>query len=198
VTVERNGQATVGSERHAVFLDRDGVILKVRMAGSTPLPLRSLDQVEVVGDAERALESLHAAGFMTVVVTNQPDVARGELKERVVREIHDLLRSRLALDAIYYCPHDNDDGCVCRKPKPGMILKAAAEWDIDLSRSCLIGDRWVDLKAAEAAGIDGILLEAPYSWHPTSAGSPRNVAPRFVGQSLSECVALILSSGRYR
>jgi D-glycero-D-manno-heptose 1,7-bisphosphate phosphatase len=194
---ERNGQPTVWLDR-AVFLDRDGVVLKVRKAGAIHPPPRSLEQVEIVDDAKRALETLRAAGFMTVVVTNQPDIARGELEERVVRDIHELLRSQLALDVIYYCPHDNDDACDCRKPKPGMILQAAAEWGIELKRSCLIGDRWVDLKAAEAAGIDGILLEAPYSWHPTSAGSPTDVgAPRFVGQTLSECVTFILSSHLY-
>jgi D-glycero-D-manno-heptose 1,7-bisphosphate phosphatase len=196
---EPDSERAARFKRRAVFLDRDGVLLNVTMHGSAPRPPPSVADVEVVQDAENAVEALHAAGFFTVVVTNQPDIARGTVEQRTVREIHDFLRSRLALDAIYYCPHDNGDRCGCRKPKAGMILQAASDWGLDLSRSCLIGDRWVDLGAADAAGIDGILLEAPYSWLPTSMGSRSEVRePRFIGRTLSECVAFILSSDRYR
>jgi D-glycero-D-manno-heptose 1,7-bisphosphate phosphatase len=185
--------------RRAVFLDRDGVILKLVGSGQIPRPPRSLQEVEFVEDADVALERLRTAGFVTLVVTNQPDIARGEVDERSVQDIHDMLRSRLPVDAVYYCPHDNAHQCVCRKPKPGLILRAAEEWDIDLSRSCLIGDRWVDLAAAQAADIDGILLETPDSWHPTSVGSPlRGMVSRFTGRTLISCVEFVLSSGRYR
>jgi D-glycero-D-manno-heptose 1,7-bisphosphate phosphatase len=185
--------------RRAVFLDRDGVILKLVGSGQIPRPPRSLQEVEFVEDADVALERLRTAGFVTLVVTNQPDIARGEVDERSVQDIHDMLRSRLPVDAVYYCPHDNAHQCACRKPKPGLILRAAEEWDIDLSRSCLIGDRWVDLAAAQAADIDGILLETPDSWHPTSVGSPlRGMVSRFTGRTLISCVEFVLSSGRYR
>ena len=183
----------------AVFLDRDGVVLKLLRSGPIPRPPRSLQEVEVVEGAEAALERLRTAGYLTLVVTNQPDIARGEVDERSVQDIHDMLRSRLPVDAVYYCPHDNAHQCTCRKPKPGLILRAAEEWGIDLSRSCLIGDRWVDLAAAQAAGIDGILLETPASWHPTSVGSPfEGLAPRFTGATLISCIEFVLSSGRYR
>jgi len=183
----------------AVFLDRDGVVLKLLRSGPIPRPPRSLQEVEVVEGAEAALERLRTAGYLTLVVTNQPDIARGEVDERSVQDIHDMLRSRLPVDAVYYCPHDNAHQCACRKPKPGLILRAAEEWGIDLSRSCLIGDRWVDLAAAQAAGIDGILLETPASWHPTSVGSPfEGLAPRFTGATLISCIEFVLSSGRYR
>jgi D-glycero-D-manno-heptose 1,7-bisphosphate phosphatase len=185
--------------RRAVFLDRDGVILKLLGSGPIPRAPRSVQEVELVEGAEVALERLRTAGFVTLTVTNQPDIARGEVDERAVQEIHRMLRSRLPLDAVYYCPHDNAHQCACRKPKPGLILRAAEEWGIDLSRSCLIGDRWVDLAAAQAAGIDGILLETPDSWHPTSVGSPaKGIVSRFTGRTLISCVEFVLSSGRYR
>lgn len=192
-------EVPVVTARRAVFLDRDGVVLKLLRSGPIPRPPRSLQEVEVVEGAEAALERLRTAGFVTLVVTNQPDIARGEVDERSVQDIHDMLRSGLPIDAVYYCPHDNAHQCPCRKPKPGLILRAAEEWGIDLSRSCLIGDRWVDLAAAQAAGIDGILLETPASWHPTSVGSPlEGLVPRFTGATLISCVEFVLSSGRYR
>jgi D-glycero-D-manno-heptose 1,7-bisphosphate phosphatase len=195
----RKGEILAAAARRAVFLDRDGVLLKLLRSRSGPRPPRSVEEVEFVEGAKEALERLRTAGFSTLVVTNQPDIARGEVEERSVQEIHGMLRSRLPVDAVYYCPHDNAHRCACRKPKPGLILRAAEEWDIDLSRSCLIGDRWVDLAAAQSAGIDGILLDAPHSWHPTSVGSPtEGMVSRFTGRTLSSCVEFVLSSGRYR
>lgn len=155
--------------------------------------------MEFTEDARQALERLQSAGFARIVVTNQPDIARGTLDERVVRQMHERLLARLSIDAVYVCPHDNDQECECRKPKPGLILQAAEEHELDLVRCCLIGDRWVDLGAAEAAGIDGILLQMPHSWNPTSMGTPRQSASlRFTGRSLSECVEFVVSSNRYR
>lgn len=185
--------------RRAVFLDRDGVLLKLLENGTGLRPPRSLDEIEFTEDAPQALERLQLAGFARIVVTNQPDIARGTLDERVVRQMHERLLSRLSIDAVYFCPHDNDQECGCRKPKPGLILQAAEEHELDLVRSCLIGDRWVDLGAAEAAGIDGILLQAPHSWNATSIGAPPQLATRrFTGRSLSECVDFVISSSRYR
>ena len=186
-------------KRRAVFLDRDGVLLKLLGNGSSLRPPRSLDELEFTEEAPQALERLRRAGFARVVVTNQPDIARGTVDERVVRQMHELLLSRLSVDAVYFCPHDNEQECECRKPKPGLILQAAAEQRLDLIRSCLIGDRWVDLGAAQAAGIDGILLQAPHSWHPTSIGPPPQLGSlRFTGHSLTECVDFVLASSRYR
>jgi D-glycero-D-manno-heptose 1,7-bisphosphate phosphatase len=189
----------VSRGRRAVFLDRDGVLLKLLKDGNISRPPRSIHELELAGDAPQALERLRSAGFARIVITNQPDIARGKVEEHVVRAMHEQLRSRLSVDAVYFCPHDNEQECECRKPKPGLILQAAAEQGLDLIRSCLIGDRWVDLGAAEAAGIDGILLQAPHSWHPTSIGPPPQMgSPQFTGRSLTECVDFVLASSRYQ
>ena len=182
----------------AVFLDRDGVLVQLRGRPDSLRPPRSLKETALVDGAVDAVARLRRAGLRTVVISNQPDIARGKVDHRTVQEIHDVLRAHLHVDAVYYCPHDNSDGCGCRKPKPGMILQGASEWRIDLSRSCLVGDRWVDLAAANAAGVDGILLQADHTWKPTSSGPPPSHIPvRFAARSLTECVDFILSSGRY-
>jgi D-glycero-D-manno-heptose 1,7-bisphosphate phosphatase len=191
------GGGTSGPGRPAVFLDRDGVLLQLRMRGDSPHSPPSPDEIKLVEGAAGGLDRLRAAGFATIVVSNQPEIARGQIDESTVQEIHRILLSQLALDAVHYCPHDNDDRCDCRKPKAGMIFRAAAEWGIDLRASYLIGDRWVDLGAAEAAGIQGVLVETPYSWDPTSAGPPAvDQPPRFVGRTLTECVDFILRDRR--
>jgi D-glycero-D-manno-heptose 1,7-bisphosphate phosphatase len=186
-------------KRRAVFLDRDGVLLKLHQNESSLRPPQTLDELEYAEDASESLERLRRAGFARIVVTNQPDIARGRIEEDVVRRMHDRLLTQLSLDGVYVCPHDNDQQCECRKPKPGLILQAAEEHRLDLVRSCLIGDRWVDLAAAEAAGIDGILLEGPHSWEPTSSGMPPRLgSTRFRGGTLTDCVDFVLASSRYR
>jgi D-glycero-D-manno-heptose 1,7-bisphosphate phosphatase len=180
-------------KHRAVFLDRDGVL--INLPPKEPLSSAGmLEEIEIVSDATRALNRLRHSGFLNVVVTNQPDIARGKLDERFVQAAHQLLRSALPIDAIYVCPHDNENGCSCRKPKPGLILQAAAEMKLDLTMCCLIGDRWVDLAAAQAVGVRDILLAGPHSWEPTSLGPPASVeAPRFTARTLTECVDFILS-----
>ena len=105
-------------------------------------------------------------------MTNQPDVARGTTSMEVVDAINERLRDELELDAVYVCTHDNTDGCSCRKPGPGMLLAAATDLDLDLASSWLVGDRWVDIGAAAAAGVRSVLLDRPYSWRSTSSGGP--------------------------
>jgi D-glycero-D-manno-heptose 1,7-bisphosphate phosphatase len=187
-----------GSGRPCVFLDRDGVINEVRMAGEVSGGPRDVDELRIPAGARAQMDRLRTAGFVLIVVSNQPDVARGSLRREAVERINDRLTGALGLHAVYWCPHDNDDGCTCRKPLPGLILDAAAAWGIDLSRSCLIGDRWVDLAAAAAAGVDGILLERPHSWAATSRGGPPpGLAAVHTSATLEGCVDHVLSSGRY-
>jgi D-glycero-D-manno-heptose 1,7-bisphosphate phosphatase len=100
----------------------------------------------------RPWRGLRAAGFVNVIVTNQPDVATGRQRREVVEAMHALLLSRLAVDAVKVCYHVDADHCACRKPKPGMLLEAAGELDIDLSASFMVGDRWRDIAAGQAAG----------------------------------------------
>jgi D-glycero-D-manno-heptose 1,7-bisphosphate phosphatase len=109
-----------------------------------------------------ACETLRRAGFVLLVVTNQPDIARGTQDEGVVDEIHDLLLDTLPIDAIYVCPHDDGDGCACRKPNPGMLLEAAHDRNLNLLRSFMVGDRWRDVEAGRRAGCRTVFIDRGY------------------------------------
>jgi D-glycero-D-manno-heptose 1,7-bisphosphate phosphatase len=180
--------------RPAVFLDRDGVVNEVveGPGGEAAGPVRPEDVV-VSADAAPAAERLRAAGFALVLVTNQPDVARGKARREDVDAINARLVAELGLDAAYVCPHDNRDGCDCRKPRPGMLLDAARDLGLDLGASWLIGDRWVDVGAAAAAGVRSVLIDRPYSWRGTSSGGPpEGLEPTARVATLPEAVQHIL------
>lgn len=149
--------------RRAVFLDRDGVINRALVRDGVPHPPADLTELEVLPGVSQALELLAARGFLLLVVTNQPDVARGTQTREVVEAINQHLKQRLPLDEVFVCYHDNADECTCRKPKPGLILQAAQEYDIDLRCSFLVGDRWSDVVAGQSAGCRTFLLDAPYN-----------------------------------
>lgn len=189
---------TAVSGRPCVFLDRDGVVNEIRMAGEVASGPRDVDELRIPDGVPAEMQRLKAAGFVLLVVSNQPDVARGDVPREAVERINRHLTEALGIDGVYWCPHDNAGGCHCRKPLPGLILDGARDWGLDLTRSCLIGDRWVDLAAAAAAGIDGILLERPHSWLPTSQGPPPDgLSPRHTSGTLSGCVDFILSSNSF-
>jgi D-glycero-D-manno-heptose 1,7-bisphosphate phosphatase len=157
----------------AVFLDRDGVLIEeVIDTEGRPRAAASCDELVIVPGAARALARLREEGFALVVVTNQPGVARGTVASTTLEAMHRVLHEQLPLDAIECCPHDEADACACRKPRPGMVLRAARALDLDLGSSWLVGDRWVDIAAARAAGVRAILVERPWSWRPTRGGAP--------------------------
>ena len=186
----RSGRAT---NRPAVFLDRDGVLSEIRLDSGTPRPPASVRDLRIVDGAREALEKLRKAGFALVVVTNQPDVPRGSTTREAVEEINAALRTRLPIDAVYVCYHDTADGCDCRKPRPGMLRQAARDLGLDLSRSWLVGDRWVDVAAASAAGVASVLVERPYSWRPSSDGAPPpDLRSDLRAESVSEAANAIL------
>jgi D-glycero-D-manno-heptose 1,7-bisphosphate phosphatase len=147
----------------AVFLDRDGVINDAVVRDGKPYPPPSLEELNVCDGAGAALRALRDAGFRLIVVTNQPDVVTGRQERAVVDAIHDHLRRTLPLDDVRVCWHVDADACECRKPKPGLLLDAAAEWDIDLAQSFMIGDRWRDIDAGRAAGCRTVLIARPYA-----------------------------------
>jgi D-glycero-D-manno-heptose 1,7-bisphosphate phosphatase len=149
--------------RSAVFLDRDGVLVESTVRDGVPQSARSLAQLEILPGVARACERLRAAGFILVVVTNQPDVARGTLTADTVEEMHRALQQRLPLDEIAVCFHDDADGCDCRKPQPGLLLAAAERWRVDLASSFLVGDRWRDVEAAHRAGCRAIFVDRGYA-----------------------------------
>lgn len=141
------------TRRRAVFLDRDGVLNVSGSRDGVPIPPPSVEQFRLLPGVVEACISLATASFVLVVVTNQPDVSRGKLDLRELDRMHLRLNELLPLDAIYVCTHDDADGCPCRKPRPGMILQAAADLELDLNRSVCVGDRWRDIDAAQRAGV---------------------------------------------
>ncbi|MDB5292380.1 MAG: family hydrolase [Phycisphaerales bacterium] len=149
--------------RRAVFLDRDGVLIRSYLREGMPHPPVTLEKVEILPGVREALRDLRDAGFKLLVVTNQPDVARGRQTREMVERINSYLMDTLPLDGVYVCYHDNADGCTCRKPAPGMLLQAAGEHGIDLPSSFMVGDRGSDIAAGAAAGCRTILIEHPYS-----------------------------------
>jgi D-glycero-D-manno-heptose 1,7-bisphosphate phosphatase len=169
----------------AVFLDRDGVLnANIERDGKQVAPT-TLAQFHVLPGVAEAVNQLKAAGFLTVVVTNQPDVATGRTPLATVEAMHDILRARMPLDAIKVCLHTDKDKCRCRKPLPGMLLEAAAELDIDLRASFMVGDRWRDTQAGLAAGCHTIFVD--YGHFQESPHQPdRSV------RSLPEAVSFII------
>ena len=149
--------------RPAIFLDRDGVINRTFVRNGVPHPPPSLNELEMLPGVPDALARLHEMGLPLIVVTNQPDVARGAQTREEVERINDRLRQSLPLDGIYVCYHDNADHCECRKPKPGLLLRAAADHGIDLAQSWMVGDRWSDVAAGAAAGCKTVLIQLAYS-----------------------------------
>jgi D-glycero-D-manno-heptose 1,7-bisphosphate phosphatase len=148
--------------RKAVFLDRDGVINRAVVRDGKPFPPSGLHDFEILPGVESALQTLRERGFWLCVVTNQPDVARGTQDRSVVEAMHDHLRNRLPLDAFHVCYHDDSDACNCRKPKPGLLLDAAAELAISLTDSYMIGDRWRDIDCGHSANCTTIFIDRGY------------------------------------
>ena len=148
--------------QRAVFLDRDGVINQAIVRDGKPYPPLSIDELTIVPDAAAALRSLKQAGFLLLVVTNQPDIARGKQTLAAVEAIHQALREALPIDDFFLCTHDDADRCDCRKPRPGLLLRSAEKHHIDLSRSFMVGDRWRDIEAGAAAGCATVWIEFGY------------------------------------
>jgi D-sedoheptulose 7-phosphate isomerase len=147
----------------AIFIDRDGVINRVIIKEGKPFSPRSVDEFVFCDGIESFLTESRRAGFLNIVFTNQPDIARGLVSSYTVEKIHDLIRRNLVVDGILICPHDDADNCRCRKPKPGMLTDAAEKWRINLNNSFVIGDQRKDIVAGREAGCVTILLDCPYN-----------------------------------
>lgn len=172
--------------RRAVFLDRDGVINRAVVRDGKPYPPAGISELEVLPGVLDALQALKAADYLLIVVTNQPDVARGATRKEVVEEINASLAYTLPIDEFRCCYHDSGDNCDCRKPKPGALLAAAREHGIDLAASFMVGDRWRDVAAGSAAGCKTMFVDYGYNeQQPTqvdfSVGSLKEAAGIILG-----------------
>lgn len=168
-----------------MFLDRDGVINRTLVRNGRPYPPESLKNFDILQGVAETLRNLRAAGFLNIVVTNQPDVATGKQKREVVEAMHDRLRASLAIDDIRACFCVEGANCPCYKPKPGMLLDAARDWNIDLAQSYMVGDRWRDVGAGQAAGCRTIFIDCGYTER-----RPNN--PDHIVSNLSEAGKIIL------
>ena len=184
----------------AVFLDRDGTVIEE--VGY----LNRLDRISFFPWSVDAIRVLNHAGFLVVIVTNQAGVARGYFDEALVREAHALIDRRVReggarIDAYYYCPHHPDAAveayraaCDCRKPRPGMIFRAAREHGIDLARSFVVGDRWLDVRMGQAAGARTVLVRTGYGLE--EEAQPDGTAADIVADNLMDASAWILRQAR--
>jgi D-glycero-D-manno-heptose 1,7-bisphosphate phosphatase len=149
-------------QRRAIFLDRDGVLNPPNVVDGKPFAPRYRADFHLYSDAAPALERLRSAGFLLVVVTNQPDIGHGLVDPAEVEAMHHHLTCDLALDAVYCCTHTQSAGCACRKPRPGMLLSARDAFALDLSGSYLIGDREGDILAGQAVGCKTVFIDRGY------------------------------------
>ncbi len=173
------------SERVAVFLDRDGVINQSVVVNGKPYPPENVASMVILPGVFEALTALKQAGFILIVVTNQPDVATGVTTAETVEAIHQYMVEHLPIDAFRTCFHIDAHDCHCRKPKPGALLQAAEDYQINLSASYMIGDRWRDVEAGQNAGCKTIFIDYGYT-----EKQPQNM--NFTVQSLKEAAHIIL------
>lgn len=172
----------------AVFLDRDGVINRAIVRNGKPYPPERVEDIVFPPGTFEAINTIRSSGYLVIVVTNQPDVAKGLQSKEEVETIHGIIRQQLQVDDIKVCYHADGDNCRCRKPKPGMILDAAKEYAIDLARSYMIGDRWGDIEAGKVAGCKTILVQPEVAYNEAQAqGMDATVG------SLHEAASFILS-----
>jgi len=151
------------SARIAVFLDRDGVLIRSDIRGGRPYAITSADDMDILPDVPDAIAQLKAAGYLLVVVTNQPDVIDGTLSRETVETVNAALATELGIDDFRVCYEKESPQSRCYKPKPGMILDAAHDHNIDVKKSYMVGDRWRDIGAGKNAGCYSIFIDCGYS-----------------------------------
>ena len=180
--------------KKAIFLDRDGVLNKEINN------LFKKENVEILPKVKETLKKLKEKGYLLIVITNQPVIARGLIGEKGIKELNKYINLKLddLIDKFYVCPHhphanlkEYRKQCDCRKPLPGMILHGAKEFDIDLNQSYVIGDRISDIIAGKKAGCKTILLETDYSHKKIIGEGFEEIEPDFIVKFLKDCLKII-------
>lgn len=169
----------------AVFFDRDGVINEVILRDGQPVSPRRLEDFVFKDGIRDVVHQLKSAGYKVIVISNQPDLARGHITQEILDRMSQKMREEISIDDIFICPHDDHHQCSCRKPNPGMILQAAEKWGLDLKTSYFVGDTWKDMEAGKTAGCQTILVDAIYN---------REVHSDFRVKSLAEATSIILNT----
>ncbi|WP_413992684.1 D-glycero-alpha-D-manno-heptose-1,7-bisphosphate 7-phosphatase [Labrys okinawensis] len=180
-------ESVASGRKPAIFLDRDGVLVIPTFRDGRSFAPTSLQNFVIYPEARACLDRLKRAGFLLVVVTNQPDVGKGVVERTVVDEMHRRLCAALPLDSVKVCFHRQDEKCLCRKPKPYLLLEAAREMNIDLSASVMIGDRASDVEAGRSAGCRTIHID----WGYTAEPAPKDVD--IITTSLTEATNRLLA-----
>jgi D-glycero-D-manno-heptose 1,7-bisphosphate phosphatase len=156
--------------KKAVFLDRDGVLNRTVLFEGVPKPPTTIGSIEILDGVTEAITLLKSQDFLPVVITNQPDIARGSAKRIDIDLINRWIGKEIGVDHFYVCPHDDNSNCHCRKPKTGLIEMAVEELCIDLKVSYLVGDRWRDIEAGQALGLTSFFID--YSYRELSPKQP--------------------------
>lgn len=146
----------------AIFLDRDGVINEAVVKGGKPYPPSALSDLRIVKGAAKALRELKHKGWILIIVTNQPDVTRGQIKKSDVEDINNYILNNFPITEIFTCYHDDKDKCNFRKPLPGAFFYASQKYSINLAKSFMVGDRWKDITAGKNAGCKTIFIDYNY------------------------------------
>jgi D-glycero-D-manno-heptose 1,7-bisphosphate phosphatase len=170
----------------AIFLDRDGILNCAIIHGGKPYPPPSLENLEIMPGVHSVLKKLMQAGYSLIGITNQPDVARGIQNRRTVESINSYIMSHLPLLEIFTCYHDDEDNCECRKPRPGLIYRAAKKYGLNLTQSWMVGDRWKDIATGRAAGLKTVFVN--YHYDEKFEGTP----PDFSIENVSDLAGIIL------
>jgi len=186
------GGNPLSARSRAVFLDRDGVLNEALVRDGRPYPPPTLSDLRIIDGVPAGLARLKELGYVLLVVTNQPDVARGTQTMAAIDEMHRTLGERLPVDEFLVCPHDDGEQCRCRKPLPGLLLDAASRRGIDLGQSFMVGDRWRDVDAGRAAGCRTVFIDYGYRERGPSVEpdarvkSPAEAVEWIVGQENNE------------
>ena len=165
----------------AVFLDRDGVLTEEKSY------IASIEELSIFSYTAECIKAIHQKGYYAIVITNQSGVARGLFSEKTLKEMNDFLMQQIGVDAIYYCPHHPEGACQCRKPGTGMLEAACQEFDIDMSKSYMVGDRASDILTGQNAGIKTILLESGYG----TARLEQDVTPDYIMKDLRDVLTIL-------
>ncbi|MFA6436786.1 MAG: HAD-IIIA family hydrolase [Candidatus Paceibacterota bacterium] len=168
----------------AIFLDRDGIINDLVFRDNGFFSPRVFSDFKLKRGIKKFSQKTKSLGFLTIVVTNQPDIERKLMKVSELEKMHSVIMENLSVDEIVTCPHDDKNNCLCRKPKPGMIKDMSKKWHIDLKKSFIIGDSWKDVEAGKQAGCKTIFLKTDYN-------KKEEIFPDFKVSSFREIIDII-------